>query len=67
MLYPFLEMKIGDSFFVPCSDEKKTRTQNKYSRAACNKGHGDGKFSSRQVEGGVRVWKIEEKDDAKVG
>ena len=62
-LYPTHEMEVGDSFFVPCSDEKKTRTQNRISNAYIKR-HGAGKFSSRRVEGGVRVWRIEEKDDA---
>ena len=54
LLYPFQEMKIGDSFFVPCSDEKKTsRTQNRLSNA-CIKGHGGGKFSSHQARSKVR-------------
>lgn len=55
--YPFLEMNIGDSFFVPCEDRGKRHAV----RAAAtyyNIAHGC-KFTCRAVEGGIRVWRTE--------
>ena len=61
--YPFREMKVGESFFVPCTDEEKARIQNRLTNS-CAKARGFGTFTVRRVEGGVRAWKIEEADDA---
>ena len=60
--YPFREMKVGDSFFVPCSDEEKRRVANRM-RSSASKRRGLGAFSLREVEGGVRAWKIEEENN----
>ena len=58
--YPFREMEVGDSFFVPCPDEEKIKRQNRLSGASARpKERGLGKFSVRQVEGGLRVWRTE--------
>ncbi len=48
--YPFAEMKVGDSFFVP-------------SKKSCNAGFYYGKrhnmkFTVRQENGGCRVWRV---------
>lgn len=50
--YPWLEMEIGDSFLVPGGRTERL----------ANSAHGAGKrygrkFSTRSVEGGVRVWR----------
>ena len=63
MRYPLRYMKTGDSFFVPCADEDQAKVQRRAS-GSCAKLRGLGKFSVRQVEGGVRVWKIEDANDA---
>lgn len=50
--YPFSEMSAGDSFFVADGD-------NKVVSASCAAGRRLGrKFSTRKVEGGVRVWRV---------
>ena len=61
--YPFREMKVGDSFFMPCADEEKRRIARRLSSTTSNPKNG-GRFTVRRVEGGVRVWKIEEENDA---
>ena len=47
--YPFAEMEVGDSFFVP----KKRTIQTK--SAATQLGF---KFKVRHVDGGCRVWRV---------
>lgn len=57
--YPFLDLQVGDSFFVECSKERKravqstvvsiaSRLKKKYKRS----------FISRNLEGGIRVWRV---------
>lgn len=53
-LYPWRDMIIGDSFFVP-GKTPKTMTG---SAAHARKQLGF-KFTLRSVDGGVRVWRIE--------
>jgi hypothetical protein len=53
--YPFEQMKVGDSFFVPGINS----TQFSYALRAPNKGAENKRFASRTVEGGVRVWRIQ--------
>ena len=60
--YPLRKMVTGDSFFVPCADEEKAKTQKRLGVAGYSIG-GAGAFVVRQVEGGVRVWKIKEEND----
>lgn len=53
--YPWAALEIGDSFFVPSVNGA---THNVASVASwAGKRHGK-KFSSRTVDGGVRVWRI---------
>ena len=53
--YPFSKMEVGDSAFFP---GEKTLS-NTY-MAAANIGNRKGwKFSSRAVEGGIRIWRVE--------
>ena len=55
--YPFNQMEVGDSFFVP--EGANTPRQNT-SSAASYAGHRLGrKFTTRLVDGGVRVWRFE--------
>lgn len=56
-VYPFAAMEVGDSFFVAVDDPKKAS-----SIRACSSTFGkknSKKFSCKQVEGGVRVWRTE--------
>ena len=55
--YPFENMEIGDSFFVQVVNifEKRKRAS---SIIACARRELPKKFISRQVDGGVRIWRI---------
>ncbi len=52
--YPFNAMQIGDSFFVAGSNT--LRIQASLVDAAKRAIHGD--WTTRRVEGGVRIWRI---------
>lgn len=55
--YPFRELAVGDSFFVP--DEDIANNKRMHS-TAYNYGKRYGmKFVARRVEGGMRVWRQE--------
>ncbi len=59
-IYPWNDMRPGDSFFVPLPDgpEGKTR-RTSISRLACYTARKlDRYFTTRNVEGGVRVWRV---------
>lgn len=63
--YPFAEMEVGDSFFVPCAskcDRQQLQT-NVASRAASFRAkqcpRGREYFSTRVVEGGLRCWRVQ--------
>ncbi len=51
--YPFKNMEIGDSFFIPFERVATTKVAG-YKYAAAN----GVKISFRKVEGGARVWRI---------
>lgn len=53
--YPIL--KVGESFFVPCTDEDKQRIQNNLSTGS--RYRREGKYTVRRVDGGIRIWRIE--------
>lgn len=60
--YPFAEMDVGDSFFVATQggDIRKTQVRiagNASAARRANKACAGRKFATRQVEGGVRVWR----------
>lgn len=59
--YPFAEMEIGDSFFVPASAEYTTRQlvsrMGSSTRHAAKK-HSPKKWACRKQADGVRVWRI---------
>ena len=58
--YPWDKMDIGDSFHVEHGADHPTNTQRRLSAAADGYGYRHNmKFITRQVEGGVRVWRIE--------
>lgn len=52
--YPWADMRVGDSFFVP---GVKTNAM-AGSKAQAAKKH-NAKYSMRSVDGGVRIWRIE--------
>jgi len=52
--YPWLQMEVGDSFFVPGVTCKEFRTQ----PSSAGRRYGR-KYASRSVDGGVRVWRVE--------
>ena len=55
--YPFRDMEIGDSFLVPCVDDRAAKIdRSKISGAAWYLR--PKKFSTRRVEGGIRVWRV---------
>ena len=51
--YPWLAMKVGDSFFVP--EGKINNLRASASRASTDF---KWKFVARAVEGGVRIWRV---------
>lgn len=53
--YPFRNMEIGDSFFVP--DDKASEDALRSSASAFGK-HNSIKLKVKRVEGGLRVWRI---------
>ena len=53
--YPFKDMKIGDSFFVECD---KPKTKKLSSILGCAGRCKPMKFTVRQVENGIRTWRI---------
>ena len=53
--WPFLEMQIGDSFVVSSEDANHARN----AATACKiRTRGEFNFATRQVKGGVRIWRI---------
>lgn len=51
--YPFAELGLGDSFFV-----KAKKVMSVYSTVSrANKAHAPKRFTARNIEGGVRVWR----------
>ena len=59
--YPFKQMKVGQSFFVPCTEEnaKKVRTSISSSARSAKVRH-----VTRIAEGGLRVWRVAPKEEA---
>jgi hypothetical protein len=52
--YPWDEMEVGESFFIPSSDHKP---QSVFGMANGASRRGASKFVARQVQGGARVWR----------
>lgn len=60
--YPFSEMQVGDSFFIPCSDAAMRQTVNNLIVSAkgwSSRNNNSAKFTARAVEGGARVWRLQ--------
>jgi hypothetical protein len=60
-LWPFSQMEIKDSVFIPIEpyERKNHSLIMNAARNAGNKKNPKWKFCSRRVEGGIRVWRIE--------
>lgn len=59
--FPFSNMEIGDSFFVPWGDDPiKMRSVLSNAMAAFHLRNKPKRFTSHKIEGGVRVWRIED-------
>lgn len=57
--YPFDEMDVGDSFFIPAkSADDAARAQVSALGAMRARRLLDKDFTTRRVDGGVRVWRI---------
>ena len=59
--YPFLEMKVGDSFLVECEENMKLKTRQRIgasARSICQHYELDWKFSIRAEESGIRAFRI---------
>ena len=54
--YPFEEMEVGDSFFIPCEDRKEANRRAANARNASYR-YVERKYMARLVDGGVRVWR----------
>lgn len=59
--YPFKQMEIGDSFFVPCAEADSKKTRNSISSSARSAGV---KHVTRVAEGGLRVWRVAPKEES---
>ena len=60
-LYPLNEMKVGESFFLPCKNNKMCyRRQSHVHTAAKRRGlkKRGMRFITRKVKGGMRCWRI---------
>lgn len=53
--YPFLDLEVGDSFFVP--DMTTSSISSNIQRFRLK--YPDRKWSTRTVSGGIRVWRIQ--------
>lgn len=56
--YPLRDMEVGDSFFIPLSNDKKKNTSARNVLWQCSKPLGI-KIATRTVDGGMRVWRKE--------
>lgn len=54
--YPFSQMEVGQSFFMPCEEKDAKRIAGNARNAA--RRFPDRKFTSRVMENGVRVWRV---------
>lgn len=57
--YPFGEMEIGESFFVPFGDDKHIIRVRVQTAASYYGKRNNVRFLTRTVDGGVRVWRVE--------
>lgn len=55
--YPFRDMEIGDSFWVPDGRNAEATKNNVRSAATCYSRRNGGRFTVRRDNGGYRVWR----------
>jgi hypothetical protein len=64
-VYPFAEMKVGDSFFLPATEEATpSKIINRISAASATyrlRNNNGFRVAVRSLDGGVRVWRVEDK------
>lgn len=61
MEIPLEDMQSGDSIFLPCSDKKKGKAMIinfSTKRKAFETKHPERKLVTRQMEGGLRIWRV---------
>lgn len=61
--YPWRDIEVGESFFIPCDKESRNRVQCSM-LGMCRRSRANGKrFTTRSVveqgKSGIRVWRIE--------
>ena len=65
-VYPFNTLEVGDSFMIESSPEQLTKMQRKMSAMCVMSGKRMGKkFITRRVDGGLRIFRIEVKEESK--
>ena len=60
-MYPFHDMKVGDSFLIPCSPITQDKFGARVSNAGSNytkRWNSKYRMAYRKVTGGIRVWRI---------
>lgn len=57
--WPFAEMKIGDSFFVPLETAGAIGQIVRPAASVWARRHAGFKFTIRKMDGGYRIWRIE--------
>jgi hypothetical protein len=58
--YPFANMEIEDSFFVPCDLDAVRTIERRVSASAAQYGRRHStKYVTRREDNGVRVWRVE--------
>lgn len=58
--YPYESMQVGDSFMIALKKDDYSYTQNQARASAKSASERTGhKYTTRRVEGGVRVWRVE--------
>ena len=55
--YPFRDMEVGDSFFIPCPNEERRKMSSRVVSSARPLKPGV-EIVTRFVEGGIRCWRI---------
>lgn len=56
--YPFTEMEVGDSFFVSVDGDALALRRKQLSLCGAALRNKPMKFTTRVVDGGVRIWRI---------
>ena len=57
--YPFAEMKVGDSFFTKATTIQQVAQLRSGFNVIVKKIGGNYKITTKKIEGGLRVWRVE--------